>query len=159
MTLNEMIAALRRQLSDEQAVGWPDNAELLTYLDRAAGFLSEQLIALKDPSRLKRFRVLGTAPLPDDFTAFAGSVPIAVRGGTCEFYGDFPVDADYWGKLPPPSLQGEADEELPYSHNECVLIADIARIFALNKNEYDISQDMSLLSTLQTSMAAARKGQ
>ncbi len=157
MMKSEMVKLLRQHLSDEQSVGWPQDSELLAYLDRAADFMSEELIAVKDPTLLKQFEVLGTAPLPADFVAFAGNVPVCVIGRECEFYGDFPIDVLYWGKFPSPSKQSET-EALPYTHEQIVLIVDIARVFALNKNEYDISQDMALLANIQQSIAASRTG-
>ena len=49
MTKAEMIALLRAHLSDEQAVGWPTDSELNAYLDSAAGAVSNQRAAAKDP--------------------------------------------------------------------------------------------------------------
>lgn len=61
----------------------------------------------------------------------------------------------YWGRLPFPSTF-EPTDELPYTQDQATLILDLARQFALNKNEYDLTQDISIMSQIQTAMAQAR---
>jgi hypothetical protein len=137
MTLAQMLAALRKQLSDEQKVGWPDDAELHVYLDRAADTLTERLVTAKDPTRLKTVRINGLADLPADFISFAGNVPVSITGRKCASYGG-PVDAKYWSRLPWPSQSGT------YTPDQELMIIDLARIYALNRNEYDVAQDVAL---------------
>jgi hypothetical protein len=132
-----MIDMLRKQLSDEQKVGWPDDGELYAYLDRAADTLSERLVKAKDPTRLKTVSIDGPADLPADFISFVGNVPVSITGRQCEPYGG-PVGARYWARLPYPSEGGT------YTHEHEAMIIDLARIYALNRNEYDVSQDVAL---------------
>jgi hypothetical protein len=134
-----MIAMLRKMLSDERKVGWPDDSELAAYLDRAADALTDRLIKANDPTRLKTIHVEWTADLPNDFVSFAGSVPVSIAGRKCESY-DGPIDAMYWSRLPYPS---EAQDGA-YTREQKSIIIDLARIYALNRNEYDVSQDMAL---------------
>jgi hypothetical protein len=178
-----MITLLRAHLSDEQSIGWPDDAELLAYLDRAADYLSDQLIAEKDPVMLKEVSIGGHKPddiafndndiafydddplvpvesiftLPDDFVAFAGNVPVSVIGREVHLY-DYSVsiNALYWSRLAHPSSIGGVDEA-PYTGEQALSIVDIARLFALNRNEYDISQDMALMGEINKAAAAARR--
>jgi hypothetical protein len=132
-----MIEMLRTQLSDGQKVGWPDDAELYAYLDRAADTLSARLIAAKDPTMLRTAHIEGVMDLPDGFVSFAGNVPVSVTGRRCEAYGG-PLDARYWSRLPYPSDGGE------YTREQELLLTDLARIYALNRNEYDVTQDLAL---------------
>ncbi len=156
MKFSEMILLLRQMLSDEQAVGWATEAELIAYLDHASDYLAEQMIADKDPTFLKSLTISGLTPLPDDFVAFAGNVPVRVVGRECEVYGPGVNGVMYWGKFPLPSTFGP-DDDLPYTRQQALLVIDIARIFALNKNEYNVSQDLSLLGDLKGAIAAARR--
>jgi hypothetical protein len=192
MTLAEMTAILRQHLSDEQNIGWPWNTELTAYLDRAASYLSNQLIVMKDPAMLQRFTIHGVTDLPDDFVAFVGNVPVTVTGRQCESYGKFEVSRGpkwknaamghdvgalswneepstwddltttsdmevlYWGRLPYPSSFALLDT-LPYTAEQSTLIIEIGRMFALNKNEYELSQDMTLLNEINKATAAARQ--
>jgi hypothetical protein len=191
MTLAEMTTILRQHLSDEQNIGWPWNAELTAYLDRAASYLSNQLIAAKDSAMLKRFTIHGVTDLPGDFIAFVGNVPVTVTGRQCESYGKFDLSKGphwenptmahdvgarswneepetwdsltttsdmevlYWGALPSPSSFATVDA-LPYTVEQSALIIEIARMLALNKNEYDLSQDIALLGGINKAAAAAR---
>ena len=134
MTMLEM---LRAQLSDTQKVGWPDDDELYAYLDRAADALSERLVKAKDPTRLKALHIAGPMELPEGFISFAGNVPASITGRRCEPYGG-PLDAKYWSRLPYPSGGGE------YPPDQELMIIDLARIYALNRNEYDVTQDVAL---------------
>jgi hypothetical protein len=137
LPLSQLLRALRAQLSDEMKVGWPDDDELIMYLDRAAATLSERLIKARDPSRLRRLTMNGAGTLPADFASFAGNVPVAVIGRTYAAYAG-PVETFYWAKLPPPMTANL------YTREEELLIIDLARIYALNRSEYDVTQDLAL---------------
>jgi hypothetical protein len=154
MTRDGMIMLLREHLSDGQAVGWPTDHELLAYLDSASGYLSDQLIAAKDPAMAKEMETeAGENLLPDDFVALVGNVPARISGRklTAESGGAL----RYWAKLPLPSASGEK-EGLPYTREQELLMTDIAAVLALNRNEYDVSQDMAIFSGISKGIAAAR---
>jgi hypothetical protein len=155
MTPIDMIFLLRQHLSDEQNVGWPDDSELVAFLDRAGDLLSEQLIADRDPAMMLNLRLDGEITLPDDFVAFAGNAPAVIVGRLCQPYYDFPLDILYWGKMPHMSALNR-ESETPYTRERALLIVDIARLFALNKNEYDIAQDLTLLGEIKNTMKGAR---
>jgi hypothetical protein len=192
MTLAEMTTILRQHLSDEQNIGWPWNTELTAYLDRAASYYSNQLIASKDAAMVKRFTLHGVTDLPDDFVSFVGNVPVVVTGRQCESYGKFGLSNEprwenaamghdvgsrswneepdswddltttsdmevlYWASLPRPSSFASVDT-LSYTDEQSTMIIEIARLMALNKQEYDLSQDMTILGEINKATAAARK--
>ncbi|GHV45856.1 hypothetical protein FACS1894204_06180 [Synergistales bacterium] len=156
MILSDMVYGLRQQLSDEQSVGWPIDTELLAYLDAAADYLSETLITYKDTTMLRRLDIQhSSGTLPDDFVRFVGNVPIFVLGNTFDVYADLPNDVYYWGRFARPS-GFELAAALPYTRQQASLVINIARMYALNKNEYDISQDAALLAEIKNSIAGAR---
>jgi hypothetical protein len=126
---------LRTLLSDDQKVGWPEDDELGVYLDRAADYYSEYLITAKDPTMMKILVMNGLTPLPDDFVSFAGNVPVTIIGRECEGLGE----VLYWGRFP-----YACNNKSHYTRQQALMIIDLARIFALNKNEYDVSQDLTL---------------
>lgn len=151
-----MISLLRQHLSDEQMIGWPDDSELTAYMDRAADYLSEQMIADRDPAFLGDFTVAAAgSPLPENFVSFVGSVPVTVTGRTARPVRNESYTARYWGRLKRFSALAPA-EQSPYTPSQELLIVDIARLFALNKNEYDISQDLTLLGDARNTWKAAR---
>jgi len=155
MTRTEMIAKLRTQLCDVQSVGFPSDDELLAYLDRGTIYYSEQMIAAKDPSMLKKMPVVGCADLPDDFVALAGQFPVQITGRHMDYYGDVPFQIIYFANLPLPSGFA-ADAEVKHPFGSDVIILDLARAFALNRNEYDITQDLKLVEIWQTAAKEAR---
>jgi hypothetical protein len=148
MTPVDMIFLLRQHLADEQNVGWPNDSELFAYLDRAADYLSERLIADRDPTMLSRLELDGDTPLPANFVSFAGNVPVSVMDGKCKPYFGFPFGVNYWAKMPSPS-KIDAESQTPYGYERDLMIVDIARLFALNRNEYDVSQDLTLLGEIR----------
>lgn len=155
MTKFQMLNILRHHLSDEQKIGWPSDIELNAFLDRAAETVSERLASDRDPSLVASLTVSGPTSLPDDFLAFVGKVPVTILDRVASPYEGATVTADYWRMLPRPSAFQDADE-VPCTTEQAGLIIDLARIYALNKNEYDISQDLALLGQTTKSIAAVR---
>jgi hypothetical protein len=154
MTPTDMIRLLRQHLSDEQFVGWT-NDELEAYMDRAADYLSEQLVADKDPGMTAEFVVAADGSvLPEDFVAFVGNAPIGVAGRTAKPFKHEDCRARYWARLKRFSSLASM-EQTPYTPAQESSIIDIARIFALNKNEYDMSQDLTLLADMRNTRRAA----
>ena len=156
MTRAEMIAKLRILLSDAQAVGFPDDAELLDYLDRATVYYSEQMIAVKDPSMLKKMDVVGCLGLPNDFVALAGQHPVQITGRHMDYYGDVPYRVVYWANLVLPSSLALESDVVPHTSAQDVIILELARVFALNRNEYDLTQDLKLTEVWQQAAKEAR---
>ncbi len=155
MTRAEMITMLRVLLCDAQAVGYPTDGELLEYLDRATIYYSEQMIAVKSPDMLKRMPVVGCMELPGDFVALAGQHPVQITGRHMDYYGDVPYQITYFARLPLPSGYAETDE-VAHPLGADSVILDLARAFALNRNEYDLSQDLKLVEVWQNAAKEAR---
>lgn len=155
MTRSEMLTKLRVSLSDEQKVGFPSDDELLGYLDRATIYYSEHMISAKDPSMLKRLPVVGCMELPDDFVALAGLHPVQITGRHMDYYGEQPYQIIYYATMSLPSSFG-VDEEITHPFGADIIILDLGRAFALNRNEYDLSQDLKLIEGWQASAKGAR---
>lgn len=157
MIKNEMVALVRRFISDEQATGFTEEgnmeepsgtAELLNYLDRAIDTYSRRQADAGDLRLLKRMSVSDMTKLPADFIKFAGNVPFDVVVDHVEFYG-YPAQAaampvKYFARLPYVTAYGD-NETLDYDHEQETTIAALAAIYALNKHEFNVSQDLMLL--------------
>ena len=160
MTQKEMIAYLRRV--DEQATGFPVNEnstledpdgelELVLYLDRAVHEYSRQLAEARSPLLVKRMSIIDGNPLPEDFLWFCGSVPVNIEGGVIQYYGEAETygqiggnPVKYFARLPLVSAYDTTDD-LPYNNEQCIKIIEFAKIFAMNKQEFSVSQDMELV--------------
>jgi len=153
MTQNQMIALVRKLIADEQATGFTEGGnleepegtqEIVNYLDRACDALSQRLAEARDLRLLKRMVVTNGAALPEDFLLFAGNVPVSVEDGVMSFYGEpTTLPIRYFARLP--YVSAYPSGELPYQHTDDMTIAALAAIYALNKHEFTVSQDLMLL--------------
>ncbi|MPN24062.1 hypothetical protein SDC9_171456 [bioreactor metagenome] len=141
-------------LSDEQAVGYPNDSELLLYLDRAVIYYSEQMIAAKDPVMLKQMEAVGCVDVPNDFVALAGQWPVEIRGRHMDYYGASPLKVMYFANLP--LVSSAATGEIAIPNVAVPVILDLARTFALNRNEYDLTQDLKIIEVWQAGAKGAR---
>ena len=156
MTPKSMVAMVRSLINDEQATGFTDvtgstleapdgTTELLNYLDRAVDEYSKRQAAAGDLRLLKTMTVSGTINLPTDYLMICGSAPVNVSGGQVTYYGDETVmPVRYFARLPYVSTYGE-NAALPYQRDQEITICAMAAIYALNKHEYNVSQDLMLL--------------
>ena len=154
MTKNEILNYVRRCISDEQATAYTDTGnleqpdgtdELINYLDRAVLAYSERQAAAHDMRLIKSLNITNGMAIPEDFLSFCGQVPINTVNSTFSFYGHTStVPIKYFARLPYVSKYGDT-ESLPYKHDQEMTIAALAAIYALNKHEFNISQDLMLL--------------
>ena len=154
MTQKQILALVRKIISDEQATGYTEGGnleepegtqELLNYLDRAVDEYSHRQAAAKDIKFMKKATITNNGNLPSDFISFCGAVPVNIDGGVTTFYGEAStLPIRYFARLPYVSSYSE-DGEMGYSHEQEIIISALAAIYALNKHEFNISQDLLLL--------------
>ena len=154
MTQKEALALVRKLINDEQATGFTEGGnleepegtqELLNYLDRAVDEYSKRQAGNKDLRLVKRMNITDGMNLPDEFLAFCGVVPVTLEDKTVTtFFPDITLPVRYFARLPYVTSYGENDN-LPYEHDQYIAITALAAIYALNKHEYNISQDLMLL--------------
>ncbi len=157
MTPKTMVAMVRSLINDEQTTGYtevqnstletPDGTtELLNYLDRAVDEYSKRQAAAGDLRLLKVMTVnSGATNLPTDYLALCGSAPVNVSNGQVSYYGDeIVMPVRYFARLPYVTSYGE-NATLPYQRDQEITICAMAAIYALNKHEYNVSQDLMLL--------------
>jgi len=153
MTRKEIIALVRQHISDEQARAFTDSGnleepcgtdELLNYLDRAADAYSKRQAAAGDIRLLKEAALTNGDLLPEDYIAFAGNIPMMVVHGYVRWLHHRRAPARYFARLPYVSSY-EDEDELDYQQDQEIAVAALAAIYALNKHEYSVSQDLMLL--------------
>ena len=154
MTPSDIVKMLRQMINDEQATGFVENGnleepdamdELICYLDRAIDEYCKIQANKNDLRLLKRITAINNQKIPDDFLGFCGSVPINIESGRMEFYGSNQVlPVRYFARLPYVSSFNDTDT-LPYERDQAIKIASLASIYALNKHEYNVTQDLTLL--------------
>ena len=155
MTRKEILAMVRKLIADEQATGFTEGGnleepegtqELENYLNRAVDEYSKRQAGLKDVRLMKEAEVKNGDKLPDDYLAFCGAMPVRVLGNKIKFYvaSTNPILVRYLARLPYVTDYGENDE-LPYEEDQSIVISALAAIYALNKQEANVSQDLALL--------------
>ena len=156
MTPNQMVAMVRKLINDEQATGYTEGGtleqpegtqELLVYLDRAVDEYSKLSASREDIRLMKRISITagGSVPLPRDFLSLCGSVPVDVSNKMLTYYGNTSVmPVRYFARLP--YVTGYSmTATLPYERDQEIAICALAAIYALNKHEFNVSQDLMLL--------------
>ena len=157
MTRKEIIQLVRQHINDEQATAFTENGnleepagtkELLIYLDRAVDAYSRRQAGAGDIRLLKEAALKNGDLLPPDFLSFAGNVPVSVVHGYVRWFYPYAEGerraARYFARLPYVSAYGD-DDVLDYQHDQEIAIAALAAIYALNKHEANVSQDLMLL--------------
>lgn len=154
MTRTQMLAMLRKVINDEQATGFTEGGnleqpegtqELIHYLDRAIDEYSKRQAASKDIRLMKTMNVTTGSRVPNDFLALCGAVPVTIDSNVINFLGEgSPMTVRYFARLP--YVSGYSDTAtLPYEHDQYMNIISLAAAYALNKHEFNISQDLALL--------------
>lgn len=148
MKLSEFITLMRQRIADEKFMGIITNKELVSYADQAVLMHSKNAILFgNDRMRVWTGLTMGTVALPPDFDSFCGKVPGVILDGKITFYNDVVPPLYYNARFPFLSEFGESDEiQIPYKDLLSILTAACA--IALNKNEYDIAQDMGIYQAM-----------
>ena len=155
MTKLEMLALVRKLIADEQAVGFTEGGnleepegtqELLNYLDRAVDEYSKRQAANGDIRLVKTLILTGSVvDLPEDFLGFCGLIPARVENKGIFYYGDIPSPTvKYFARLEYISKNPDT-ANLLLDQDQYMTIAALAAIYALNKHEMNVSQDLMLL--------------
>lgn len=135
-------------------------AECLEFLNTAIGEVSGLLIAASSPTMVHEAMIHDGESLPARYVRSAGQYPIRVTGGQISFL--FPsADAIRFRYFATPPLLMDDSGEIPLPHDSLADYAvKVAVLLALNRDEYDISQDKALYDELrQIIMGAAGNGE
>lgn len=131
-----------------------DDYRCLEFLNTSLQQVSSLLIAAQYPALVKEMVVHNGDELPKNYMKSAGLYPLRMTNGKAEIIdGSESVRFRYWAT---PEMMALDDKELPYSHdavNEVVVRGAI--ILAINEDEYDITQDTALITSLQQAIASA----
>lgn len=146
MTKLELIELLRSRIADTSYSGVPTNSELVSYIDQ--GILAFCIAAIKrgnSPELFMKWDTPATGSLPSDFYMFAGQYNAIVNGDTVTFVGDAPDEA-YYFRIYEMVSNVDDSEEVDIPRRDILPILSLSAAFALNRNDYNIRQDLSLAS-------------
>jgi hypothetical protein len=141
---------LRPRVHDPDRAGYSD-AELLTILEAALLALYGSAASLKKGPFVKGCLVTHYGRVPSDFGGFCGQYPVKQESGRFRILsGESFLEARYH-PTPPQSLGLESEIPLPLKFFP--LLLDLCAVRALNRNEFDTSQDQAITSSLMETLA------
>jgi hypothetical protein len=153
LTVEELLISVRRRIRDEHKIEYQDS-ELIDYVNDAINLVSNTAIANKDPLMIKEIIIDGTNDVPASFVKLAGVYPVSIANGTinlldraetiiCKYYAAKENVADL-------------SDKIPFDDVNCSLVGQLTAIYALNRNQYDISQDERLTNILSQAIVFAK---
>ena len=144
------IKAAGHDISDEYS-----RTECIGFLNTAIHEVSGLLIAARSPMMVREILIHDGESVPAHYVASAGQYPMRITGQTVQFV-DPSMDEirfRYFATMPPLT---DEEGDLPFQHeapNDYVL--KIAILYALNRNEYDLSQDKALADEFRSILTGA----
>ena len=146
----DMIKAAGHDISDEYS-----RAECIDFLNTAIHEVSGLLIAARSPMMVREILIHDGESVPAHYVASAGQYPMRITGQTVQFV-DPSMDEirfRYFATMPPIT---DEEGDLPFPHgalNDYVL--KVATLYALNRNEYDLTQDKALADEFRAILTGA----
>ena len=146
----DMIKAAGHDISDEYS-----RAECIDFLNTAIHEVSGLLIAARSPMMVREILLHDGESVPAHYVSSAGQYPMRITGQTVQFVDPALTEMRfrYFATMPP--LEGETGD-LPFAHealNDYVL--KVATLYALNRNEYDLTQDRALSDEFRAILTGA----
>jgi len=153
MLVSDLLTKVRLRIRDKDSVEYTDN-ELLGYVNDAILLIGYELIAMQDAEMIVDLSLESASTLkPANFLRFTGALPVMVQGNNLVVYGKLPCITRYFKK---PTLVSTIDETLPFTnegYNQ--IMTQIVSMIALNRNEFDVSQDKALIDEVRKLISTA----
>lgn len=153
MTGLELIESVRPLINDSDSLEY-DDAEMLGYVNSAITYMSNALIAAKHPIMCEDRLLVNGDTLPDNFVSFVGHYPIYSNNNVVTIHGREEMPVRMYLTKKRIALR----DLVPYPDYMIPVLQQLVSIFALNRNEYDVSTDNSILQKLEQVMQAALNG-
>lgn len=147
------LKAAGHDISDEYST-----EDCIGFLNTAVQEICHQLIAGKSPQMAKEITLHDSESLPPDYIISCGNYPVKVTGQAVTFT-DPDVDALRFRYFATKPQIMDVTGNMPFVHEVLNDIAvRLATLFALNQNEYDVSQDKALLDEVRQAVAQGMGG-
>jgi hypothetical protein len=125
----------------------------IEFLNTAIQQIASLLIAAKWPALVQELEVHEGETLPQNYMRACGTYPLRMTANVAHIIdGSESVRFRYFAT---PSTIDINVTDMPYNHDAINdVVVKLAVILALNENEYDVTQDQSILTALQQAMAS-----
>lgn len=155
MNVQSAITTIKNRINDLTGTGYT-TAIIIDYLNDAINYVSSKMVEVNHPLLLRDISVTNAMVVPDNFVKFAGTYPIRRTGQILSIIdGSETVDAKYYRSLDNVVLNGDMPLNDPIYTS---LIIQVTCIYALNKNEFDTSQDAGLVQELEKTISTVLGG-
>jgi hypothetical protein len=143
LLVSDFITNVRYRINDTLKIEYTDD-ELINYINDALAVLSLELITLKDPLVIKTLSVASTGTnVPSDYHSLAGIYPLTITEGVLTPYDSVALTINYFKMLP--SVTATTDSITLTNPAYYDMLLQRVAITALNRNEFVLTQDISLL--------------
>lgn len=141
----ELIADIRQLICDEGSAEYSDDKKLLVHINQAITFLNKSLIAAGSPFMVKEANFTNNMLLPADYERACGQYPYRIVGGTIKLLSGTSLPVQYLAHKP---RVATVSDMIDFPNQYFSAIAQVAAMFALNRNEFEVKQDEALLAML-----------
>lgn len=151
MLVSEAIRKVRDSINDTYDTGYKDS-DIIGYINMGIKYLSGVLIARNEPILVKEYDVSSSVagnPVPHNFVRFAGGFPVMRKGQKFYVVNTMPLVTIKYFYMPDDVKQ--ASDSMPFEDEEVyqMLVISLARIYALNQHEFNVSQDAEIHKSLE----------
>lgn len=147
-----MALQIRQLTKDTNAIEYT-TAELMNYINTAIKLVSTYLIGNKDPEMIVDITISDGTSVPSNFMSFVGIYPVYISGSVFKLYNTAsPVSARYFATKADIT---DMANTIPFKDALLPIVTRLAAMQALNRNEFDITQDTKILDELMSSYKAA----
>ena len=152
MLVSAFLTLLRTRIRDEYKAEYQD-PELIGYLNDALAYWDSTRVVAGDCLRVKSLTVNPNIAVPANFAKWAGTFPVYILNGTVYSISGSSVACKYYSYSD--SFTALTDTiNLP--NPEITVLLQLATIYALNRNQFDVSTDTSLAKALQDVVAQSK---
>ena len=153
MKVSDLIPRIRDKIQDS-GIEYTDS-DVINYINEAIAYLSNLLISANDPNMVVEQEVKDQDTIPNGFVKFAGLFPLSPANGKFNITnGDASVSARYFCMKPAIAL---ITDTVPFQDQYSTQLVNRASIIALNRNEFNVAQDISMDQDINGTAANARR--
>ena len=152
MKVSDFLTLVRARIRDNYRVEY-DDAELIGYINDAISYWSACSVANSDLLKVKTVSVNPYTDVPDDFAKFCGVYPITIESGRIISDDGTQVLCKYYAY---DGLISDVEDNLIYSAPEISILLQLTCIYALNRNQFDVTTDASLSKALSDVVSTSK---
>lgn len=152
MLVSDFLTLVRARIRDNYSLEYPD-VELIGYINDAISYWSSCSITNKDKLSVKILTVNPSVSVPSDFAKFAGTYPVYILNKVIYSTDNDNVSCKYYAF---DNHISASSDILNYDSATISVLLQLTCIYALNRNQFDVTTDTSLLKSLSDVVASAK---